>query len=262
MTLTAAQKQRLAADGYVVVPGLVPDGLVGAALREINHGLGLTKRPNKDAYADSHDYLSQYVSTPAIMDLLHKSPAWPLAESLLGAGRIEEVTQAQIALRFPSERDDSVSERTIHVDGLYSKRDGVFSKRAGKTRVRYTLGLGVMLSDVPRPDMGNFTVYPGSHRLIADKIKKGGLESLKTGLENNLKLPPPVQVTGKAGDVVLFNYQLAHDKERNISADIRYMIYFRLWHTDAWADPSVEATRKALEAVWREWPGMRGVRGT
>lgn len=262
MTLNRAQKELLARDGYLVVPGVVPRALVDAALREINHSLGRPKHPSRDAYADAQDYLSAYVKSPAVMGLLLKSPAWALAESLLGAGNIEEVNQAQLALRFPSRDDSSPANRTIHVDGLYAKRHGVFSPERGKTKVRYTMALGVMLSDAPRPGMGNLCVYPGAHRLLAERIKAEGLKPLPGGLEKALALPAPVQVTGRAGDVVVFNYQLPHDKERNDSAEIRYMVYFRLWHKDAWADASLPATRRALERIWSEWPGMRGVRGT
>lgn len=261
MELDAGRKRRLRDDGYVVVPGVVPPARVRAALREINHRLGLGPRPEKDAYADAVDYSSEYLSTPAIMGLLDKSPLPRLAESLLGAGKVEPCNQAQVALRFPARPDAPAPERLVHVDGLHSARHGPFARRPAKTKVRYTMGIGVMLSPLPRPFMGNFTVYPGTHRQLARKIKSAGLGSLRAGLEKALDLPEPVQVTGKPGDAVLFHYQLAHDKERNLSCDIRYMAFFRLWHADAWNDVSTDYLTRAMADPWLEWPGMRGLHG-
>ncbi len=254
--LSPAQKARLKRDGFVVLPKIVPADLTGAAVREINHRLGSGEHPDKDAYADKKDYLSEYVSTPAVMSLT-RGGVRDAAESLLGAGRIEPLTQGQVVLRFPAEHDAVEYERLIHIDGLYSNKDGLYTN--SKKPLRYSLCAGVFLSDTPKPDMGNLTVYPGTHRLIAQTIKNSGLGALKAGIERSLPLPPPVQVTGRTGDVVLFHFQLAHDKARNDSPHIRRIAYFRFWHLDAWYDRSREYLTKAMIDPWLEWPGMRGV---
>lgn len=254
MKLTAAQKRALARDGFVVVPRVVPGARIDAALREINHRLGTGDHPGKDGYADAGDYLSEYVSSPAVMDLVNGSPLRELAASLLGANRVERCTQAQLALRFPSKSDDAPAARSVHVDGLYPDQGALIT--------RYTFCAGVMLSDVTRENCGNFLGFPGSHRLIARKFERDGLEALRGGVERNIELPKPVQVKGKAGDVLLFHFQTAHDKVRNDSPDIRYMAYFRFWHIDAWHDKSPEYLKRALCDPWLEWPAMRGVHGT
>jgi hypothetical protein len=254
--ISPAQKARLKRDGYVVIPGAVPAAVTAPAVREINNRLGTGEHPNKDAYADKRDYLSEYVSTPAVMALA-KGGVRDIAQSLLGAGRIEPLSQGQIVLRFPAENDAVAYKKLIHIDGLYSSKDGLGTK-AGKP-LRYSLCAGVFLSDTPKPDMGNLTVYPGTHRLIAETIRKKGLGSLKGDLEERLRLPAPVQVTGKTGDVVLFHFQLAHDKARNFSPHIRRIAYFRFWHIDAWYDRSEEYLKRAMIDPWLEWPGMRGV---
>ncbi|MDD5305620.1 MAG: phytanoyl-CoA dioxygenase family protein [Elusimicrobia bacterium] len=255
--LSPAQKARFKRDGFVVLPGVVAPEVAGRAVREINNRLGTGKHPDKDLEADPVDYLSEYVSTPAVMDLA-RGPVRAVAESLLGAGKVEPLSQGQIVLRFPAENDEVEYKKLIHVDGLYSSKDGLGTK-AGKP-LRYSLCAGVFLSDVPRPDMGNLTVYPGTHRLIAETVRKKGLAALKGDLEEKLSLPPAVQVTGKTGDVVLFHFQLAHDKARNFSPRIRRVAYFRFWHIDAWLDGSLEYLKKAMVDPWLEWPGMRGVR--
>ena len=64
-------------------------------------------------------------------------------------------------------------------------------------------------------------------------------------------MPDGVQITGKAGDAVLLHYQLAHDKEQNLSHLIRYMAYWRLWHVDA-----LTCQLEGLTDIWREWPAI------
>lgn len=255
MELSPARKRHLAEHGYVVVPRVVPPDRIAAAKREINHQLGVGKHPGKDAYADTQDYLSSYVSTPVIMDLVYRTPVWDLVESLLGINRVDRCTHAQIALRFPSENDKVPAKSSVHIDGMYSSQ-------GGKPIVRYTLCVGVFLSDTPKTNMGNFLAYPGTHRQIARRIAKHGVSSMKAGITQSIDLPPAKQVTGKAGDIVIFHFQLAHDKARNDSPHIRYMSYFRFWHLDAWHDKSDAYLKRALTDLWLEWPAMRGVHGT
>lgn len=254
MKLTAAQKKAFVRDGFVVVPRVVSRRRVDAALREINHRLGTGEHPGKDGYADSLDYLSEYVSSPAIMDLMNGSHLPALAESLLGVNRVEPCSQAQVALRFPSRTDDSPAKVSVHVDGLYPD--------TGSPITRYTFCAGVVLSDVTAKNRGNFLAFPGTHRLIAAKFKENGLDALRGGVARSVDLPEPVQVHAKAGDVILFHFQTAHDKARNDGPEIRYMAYFRFWHIDAWHDKSPAYLERALTDIWLEWPGMRGVHGT
>ena len=70
-------------------------------------------------------------------------------------------------------------------------------------------------------------------------------------------LPKPVQVTGKAGDAILFHFSTAHDVAVNASPHIRVMAYFRFWYVDAWYDQSTDYLVKALKEPWLEWAGLR-----
>ncbi len=243
MELNPAQKKKLLEDGYITVPGLVPPALVKEALREINHRLGLGRTQTMDAYADARDYWSDDVDAPAIMDLLFKSPLWDLAEAPAGAGKLQRPATGQIALRFPSV-NNSHGGPASHVDGFYSPN-------ANKTISRFTMLVGVLLSDVPEKYMGNLAVYPGTHRKIAEYIERSGSASLRAGLAGKIDLPEAVQITGKAGDAVLLHYQLAHDKEQNLSHQIRYAAYWRIWHVDADAQQP-----EGLTDIWREWPAL------
>lgn len=241
MELEAGQKRKMLDDGYITVPGVVPRPLVDEALREINHRLGLGRTQTMDAYADSRDYWSDDTDAPAIMDLLLASPLWALAESAVGAGKLMRPDSGQIALRFPSV-NNSHGGPASHIDGFYAPN-------ATKPISRFTMLVGVLLSDLPDRYMGNFTAYPGTHRKIAEFIKANGTEPLRAGLAGKIDLPDAVQVTGKAGDVVLCHYQLAHDKEQNLSPLIRYAAYWRLWHVDA-----EKQQPEGLTDIWLEWP--------
>lgn len=68
---------------------------------------------------------------------------------------------------------------------------------------------------------------------------------------------PPVQICGKAGDVVIVNYLTAHLVAPNISSNIRYCVYFRL-KTGAYNQPH-HAQRHRPESMlnaWHDWPGL------
>ncbi len=241
MELDLNQKRRMLDDGYIVIPGVVPRPMIEEALREINHRLGLGRTQTMDAYADSRDYWSDDTDAPAIMDLLLKSPLWDLAESAVKPGKLLKPNSGQIALRFPSV-NNSHGGPASHIDGFYSPN-------AKKSISRFTMLVGVLLNDLPDKYMGNLTVYPGTHRQIADYIKANGTSPLRTGLAGKIDLPEAVQITGKAGDVVLCHYQLAHDKEQNLSHLIRYAAYWRIWHADA-----EKQQPEGLTDIWMEWP--------
>jgi hypothetical protein len=251
--LTAAQKNGLLRDGYVVLPKLVPPAPAAAALRQINHRLGTGRHPGLDEYSKSlPDYISERGRDAALLALASGGMR-SVVESLLGAKKVEPVSEAQTALRFPSRPDDPVTAPNIHID-LPGPRGGP----PPAPRTRYTLCVGVLLNDQPRPDMGNLTVYPGSHRAISGVIREKGLDAFRPGITDGLALPEPVQVTGKTGDAVLFHFLTAHSVARNASPAIRYNAYFRFWHVDAWYDQSQEYLLKALSNPWLEWAGLRG----
>jgi hypothetical protein len=236
--LSAAQKRLLLRDGYVVLPGLVPRAMTDAVLREINVALG------------TGTALRDHSASPAALALYHGTPIAAIVDSLLGAGKAAPCTQAQIALRFPVRSDDEPDVVDAHVDGLM----------ANEAIGRFTLTVGVLLSDTPKPSMGNFKVYPGTHRRVARYVQEHGLEAAP-GLAWKLELPAPAQITGRAGDAILCHHQLVHGRTLNRSPRIRYMAFFRVYHDDAWNDKSAAYIKKALTEPWLEWPAMRGLHG-
>ncbi len=246
MELTYEQKQTLYENGFVKLPDIVPQDLVYDALRAINASLGATGiDPARLPTFRAQSYCPEVTTTPAITRLLTASPLWSIAESALGLGAIQPVHTGQIALRFPVMGE--AARATPHLDGMYTPTNGV---PKGKI-LNFTALIGVFLSDIPHDDMGNLTVWPGTHRVYEDAFRKLGPQSLLNGLPA-VDLPQPLQITARAGDAVLCHYQLAHGIMGNSSPFIRYGIFFRLIHTnhDAWQ-------WECMTNIWREWAGMQ-----
>jgi ectoine hydroxylase-related dioxygenase (phytanoyl-CoA dioxygenase family) len=136
-----------------------------------------------------------------------------------------------------------------HIDGVYSPGNGV---PPGKLS-HFTALIGVFLSDVPAADRGNFTVWPGSHRLLAEHVRQHGRAAIATSFPA-LPLPAPRAILARAGDAVLAHYQLAHGIAPNLGPHIRYAVFFRLYHVahEARGD-------EPLGDLWCEWEGMAGL---
>jgi hypothetical protein len=187
---------------------------------------------------------------PALMGLLLASGIWGVAESLIGEGQIRPGSQgaAQINLRFPVDEGQRMPIEP-HLDGMASRTNKIPS---GQLR-NFTALVGVMLSDLPTRDRGNFTVFPGSHLLNAAYLKEKGPKTLLDGMPD-VVLPEPVQITGLPGDEILAHYLLSHGTAVNCSSDVRYMVFFRLAHIDHDAQKW-----DSLTDLWLQWPGIRAV---
>jgi hypothetical protein len=247
--LTLEQKRTFAAQGYLPLPGIVPREKVEAALRAINHSLGFRGLPpEKLTEYSARSYCPELQGDPVITDLLHATPLWSVAESLIGPGKIRPVRSGQIALRFP--RPDPRMPPP-HLDGMYTPTNGV----PQGTIANFTALVGVFLSDLPGPNAGNFTVWPGTHLLYEQYFRRHGPQSLLQGMPP-VELPEPVQITGRAGDAVLCHYQLAHTANGNGSPHIRYAVFFRLSHVD-----HERHHWDCMTDIWLEWEGMRDVVG-
>jgi hypothetical protein len=242
--LNEEQREALLRDGYATVPGVVPAAPLAAALRAINHSLGQGLPPADLPVFRSRSFCPELQRAPVILDLLRATPAWLLAESLLGEGRVEAVRSGQIALAFP--QTEAPEAPYPHLDGLHTPTNGV---PAGEVR-SFTLLVGVILSEVG-PGAGNLTVWPGSHRRYESYFRDKGPQSLLGGMPP-IALPDPVEVTGSVGDVVLCHYQLAHAVGANTSPHVRYAVYFRL------KSRGHDGRRwECLTDLWKEWPGLR-----
>ncbi len=247
MELNYLQKQQIFENGYVHIPGVVPQVMIDAALTAINHSMGEGIDPAKIITFRSQSYAPEITKTPVISDLLNKTPAIDFARSAIGADKIQPVNSGQIALRFPHPMDPPPAP-VPHIDGTHTPSNGV-----PKGQIRnFTMLLGVMLSDVSVPYAGNFTVWPKTHHQFEQYFRENGADKLVDGMPRIDNMPEPVQMMGKAGDVVICHYQLAHTAAINVSPHTRYAIYFRLKHLKH------GGTRpETLTNIWLDWEGMR-----
>jgi hypothetical protein len=248
MELSIAQKRSFYRDGFLRLPGAVPQELVDAARRAINASLG--DRGIDPAQLNSFrskSYCPELQGASVITDLANSSSVWSYAESAIGPNQIRPLVSGQIALRFPS--TEPLRPPRPHIDGMYTPTNGV-----PKGTIRnFTALVGVVLSDIPHADMGNLIVWPGTHLQYEQYFRERGPRALLDGMPN-VALSEPVQLTGEPGDAVLCHYQLGHGFAGNSSPNIRYAIYFRLKHVDHDA-----IHWECMTDIWREWEGMRDV---
>jgi hypothetical protein len=247
--LSTAQKRQFREDGYLVLPGAVSDVQVAAARHAINHSLG-EQGMNKEELPTmrAQTYCREIRDTTVISDLANRSAVIPAVESLVGEGNLQTPASGQIALRFPLTPGTEPGDPRGHLDGLGSGANGT----AKGLYSRGFTGLAVVyLCDVPEANMGNFTVWPESHRFFEDHFRQYGHEILGEGMPQ-VELPrPPVQIIGGRGDLVITHHQLVHTAAPNASSEIRYAAIFRLRHKD------LEAVgHDAFIDIWREWPGI------
>jgi hypothetical protein len=69
------------------------------------------------------------------------------------------------------------------------------------------------------------------------------------------RLPDPLQLEVRAGDLVLAHYQLGHTGAPNLSAHVRYAFFFRLYHEHHDAD-----SLDILADIQREFLALRRFR--
>lgn len=250
--LTAAQKRQFVDEGYLKISGVVPQVLVEAARRAINHSIGYVGLGGEDA-ANSRSafFCSELLEAPVILDLFEQSPVMRFAEALMGEGNVLPVKRAKPYPRFPLPLGQEPPPLRGHLDGIGNGSNGMAK---GVYRRGFTAFAVIYLVDLPEPYSGNFMVWPKSHRAFADYFQREGHEVLAQGMPH-IDLPEaPVMITGKAGDLILAHHQIFHDACPNVSPNIRHAVIARLQHKEC-----AQNEYAAYTDIWREWSGVREV---
>lgn len=245
MILTDAHRQQMQSDGYVKLPEIVPRARVEGALRAINHSLGEGVDPAQMSRFRQVSFCPELQREPAITDLVTETPVWGVLEEFLGAGQVQPPASGQVALRFPT-IDKQPGPAIPHIDGRHTLPDG------SRELCTFTVLLGVFLSDVPTPNAGNLTVWPGVHHALERHARQHGPQAL---LDYDIKdnLPEPVQLTAKAGDIALVHYLTPHGVAPHVGPHIRYGIFFRICHRD-----HEQHKWDALTNMWLAWKPKTG----
>lgn len=233
-------------NGYLHVKRAVDSRLVQEALRAINYHLGQLKaKGGKPDPGPGFGLASQDVH---VLDLLHQSSVWTLAHRLVGVGKVQTKSQAQCALRFPEPGSSmnrvDVGQLPWHVDGANVHK-----------RSPFTFLLGICLSEQMQENIGNLCVYPGSHIQCyqalhaANEVDPGQppRENVWQGRRPKMQSGPR-QLLLQPGDAVFIHSKLAHTVAPNYSPNIRYQVYFRVFHVNH--DPS-------KVTLWEEFEGVQ-----
>ena len=217
---------RLRRDGYVHFRSLCPEKLVSAARLAIDRDLATNYDPSRQIYYDHRSYCPDLRGTPSIMALLLDSGITAKLDEVIGFNRLG-YDGGQIALRKAGNASEP-NPPEPHIDGLPTPFNGVPSNVLVSN---FTALVGIYLSPVRTEFSGNFTVWPGSHRILQSHFREHGPEALRNGMPS-IPLGQPVQLMTEPGDVVLCHYSLAHTAAVNLSAADRHAVYFRLWLKD------------------------------
>lgn len=185
-----AQRERLAVDGFVVIPGAVATEAVDTTLRLLNLAIrrhGLTAE--EIAACQQTTFFPHLRWEPEVWTVLPASAA-----ELLCLEPGDEWAEPQLLLRFPDE--DQPWPLQPHVDEP--------PPWAGGRSYRGIVGVALTAA---RSGDGAPLVSPGSHL--------GGTAAL-------------VAVPLEAGDALVMHPALAHSGSLNLGARVRAAVYFRL----------------------------------
>lgn len=221
-TLTEAQREQWAVDGYLQIEGALSPAEVDffsnllddvrtkpgfePAPAELQRGHYAWKLPdqNTDAFMDRRDLLPYH---QAFIDLIDRPAVFDLILDLMGP--YIQFSMSQAIIRASTDTFPGY----IHTDG------GEAQKTIRVTETSRPLAVKVMylLTDVTAPDSGNFTVFPGSHlRPFPERAER--IPGPKT--------PGTVPLLGKAGDAYVFPHAIWHGPSPNHSGKARKTILY------------------------------------
>lgn len=188
---------------------------------------------------------------PALTGLLTSTDPMHFVHSGM-QGQQLPVDDAHVVLRLPTV--GTARPLQPHLDGTHNPLQ---EQTPPGALFAFGAHLLLYLSDVASPQDGSFQVWPGSHRLVAERIQQEGLDALRHARDGGrrwlsaLPTSPPEAITGRCGDVCLCHHLLAHSGSPNLSDEIRYAVVIRIR-----SRTTLTATRQAYGALWHQWPGL------
>lgn len=249
--LSVDQRDRFVRNGFVVLRDAVPRHVLDDALEAVSETV-------PEDLEDPDELVSGPEDRHYWNDLETMTPFRPLnetvfeyAEQLVGSGRLRPPGEfTQVALRYPTgEYPDSPAHATTSDDGNQHVdvvgEDGELQP--------FTIGATTYLDDV-HPRGGGLTVWPGTHRRVADSLADRGDEARLTQdvvdavLEQDTQ---PFEVCGPAGTVVLWHSLLVHTGGQHLGRRPRIAAFTRFEHRD-----SEEILEDALRNPFEHWDGV------
>ena len=252
--LNSEQKQAFIRDGFLKVDQVVPQVFINRALRAINHSLGQGRDKSEIESLNQKSWCPELGQTEIIHDMFNRTPAFNLAEDLLGAGNVNQCFHGQVPPRFPQDIEidaNSVKMPHGHIDGIGSGLNGI---EKGDYKRGFTCLCVVLLSNLPEDFMGNFSVWPQSHFKVQKFLADNGKEVLRKGVPKIPDIGPMEMCKGQAGDIVFAHPLLYHSACPNLSPFIRYAAIFRVCHKNV-SDNGFGI----FDDMWMEFEGLHDV---
>ncbi len=225
-----AQLAQFARHGFVTVPKVFDDGEV-ASLQAVveEHTARLLERAGgaPDERALVLDFLPL---DPRLVSLVDEPRILPLVTGILGANIFLFHTHWCVApslvdTTFPTlqrflhthnEAASTAAKVNEPADFWRWHRDGgrINDELGPHPQPRLSLKVGVFLTDLSQPGMGNMALIPGSHTR-AMPLPQNGTEP-----------PECQQVLAKAGDIIVFDRRIVHSSSPNLSKQTRMVLFY------------------------------------
>lgn len=224
MTLTAGQLRTFGRDGYLVVPGFVPEPLLAELTAEAD--ALVARQPAPDGKVGFHHYFEHPSALPVAHRVLTESGVLALAGELVAPLAVDlAFDHIQVATSI---HGWDHSPGGGHIDGY-----GIEGQAEPHS---FTLLAGIYLGDETEPGRGNIWVWPGSHLGHERLFRERGVDVLMAsgngGHACMLPYPPDLgrgePVLARRGDVLLAHYLLAHNQSGNMGGLLRRIVYYRL----------------------------------
>ena len=208
--LTDKQKQQWQEDGYLVMKGILSseevENLTAVVDKMYEEHL---QQPDvkPDAGLDRRNVMEDHDIFVGLMD----HPAtFPIVLELMSP--YIHLSMSEVIVR-PT---DPEGKGLLHTDGGQAMRQ----IRVSESSLPFQIKFQYFLTDLPEPDMGNFTVVPGSHnRLFPDG-----------GFEEGPYIPEALPLCVEAGDMAIFPHAMWHGFVANRSDKPRKSLIYCYVH--------------------------------
>ena len=204
--LTQSQKESWSIDGYILLKGVLPKRDRERILIEVDR---FYRKRVRNPDADSRgimDYRNILAENDVFLDLIDHPATFGMVVELMGP--YIQLSMAEAMVRSPNPD----YEGFIHTDGGQAMR----RIRVTETSLPIQLKIQYFLTDVVKPNYGNFTLFPGSH-----------LRPFPEGEDPvSAETPGAVQICAKAGDAAVFSHSLWHGVSPNFSKRSRKTLIY------------------------------------
>ena len=242
--LTDEQLDSFSENGYLVIPGLVPQPMIDAVINAIWDFLEFDPDDPSGWYREPHraNGMVEMYHHQALWDVRQHPPIYQLFRRLFERDDLW-VFLDRANLKPPPNPD--------HPE--YDHQGMVHWDMDVRQRPLPLLIQGVLYLVDTRAGEGGFQCVPGVHNWISDWAAEHGLsdEDLRhQQLHRRFPgdIPPPVEIEAAAGDFIIWHSALPHGNSRNAGAKPRLAQYVRMFPAE---QDDREQRRNRVES-WRD----------